>query len=187
MDVSLCGLCHDTGIVRWIICCDLHLFTGDKMILCNPFTLEESEITVAGIINNDIQNAVFGNRENVAEIIGVDENVSNVVMSDVELNILDSKIVQTLKKTDAKEQFQNMSNQMNVMVYFLIGIGAVICVASIYDAVNMLISENRSNISMLKVLGYRDKQINRIVLDINHILLPLGFLLCIPLVFSLTN
>lgn len=101
------------------------------MILCNPFTLEESEITVAGIINNDIQNAVFGNRENVAEIIGVDENVSNVVMSDVELNILDSKIVQTIKKTDAKEQFQNMSNQMNVMVYFLIGIGAVICVASI--------------------------------------------------------
>lgn len=51
----------------------------------------------------------------------------------------------------------------------------------------MLISENRSNISMLKVLGYRDKQINRIVLDINHILLPLGFLLCIPLVFASTN
>lgn len=139
--------------------------TGDKMILCNPLTLEEFEITVAGIIDNDMQNALFSNRENVANIMSIDEDISNVVMSDVELDIPDSKIIQTIKKADAKEQFQNMSNQMNVMVYFLIGIGAFICVASIYVAVNMLVSDNRSNISMLKVLGYKDNQINQIVLN----------------------
>ena len=161
--------------------------TGDKMILCNQLTLEEFEITVAGIIDNDMQNALFSNRENVANIMSIDEDISNVVMSDVELDIPDSKIIQTIKKADAKEQFQNMSNQMNVMVYFLIGIGAIICVASIYVAVNMLVSENRSNISMLKVLGYKDNQINQIVLNVNHILLPIGFLLSIPLVFASTN
>lgn len=161
--------------------------TGDKMILCNPLTLEEFEITVAGILDNDMQNAVFGNKEDVAELMGIDENVSNVVMSDVALDIPDSKIIQTIKKDDAKEQFQNMSNQMNVMVYFLIGIGAITCVASIYVAVNMLVTENRTNISMLKVLGYRDKQINQIVLNVNHILLPIGILLSIPLVFASTN
>lgn len=161
--------------------------TGDKMILCNPLTLEEFEITVAGILDNDMQNAVFGNKEDVAELMGIDENVSNVVMSDVALDIPDSKIIQTIKKDDAKEQFQNMSNQMNVMVYFLIGIGAIICVASIYVAANMLVTENRTNISMLKVLGYRDKQINQIVLNVNHILLPIGILLSIPLVFASTN
>lgn len=161
--------------------------TGDKMMLCNPLTLEEFEITVAGILDNDMQNAVFSSQKNVAQIIGIDEKVSNVVMSDVKLDIPDSKIIQTIKKSDAKEQLQNMSNQMNVMIYFLIGIGAVICVASIYVAVNMLVSENKSNISMLKVLGYKNKQINRIVLNINHILLPIGFLLSIPLVFASTN
>ena len=160
---------------------------GDKITLCNPLTLEEYQITVAGILDNDMQNAVFTNKEKASELLGIEENVSNVIMSDVPLNIPDSKIIQTIKKTDAKEQFQNMSNQMNVMVYFLIGIGAVICVASIYVAVNMLVSENRSNISMLKVLGYRDKQINQIVLSVNHVLLPIGFLCSIPLVFASTN
>lgn len=163
------------------------VWTGEKMILRNPLILEEFEITVAGILDNDMQNAVFSNKVDAAEIMGIDENVSNVVMSDVVLDIPDSKIIQTIKKDDAKEQFQNMSNQMNVMVYFLIGIGAVICVASIYVAVNMLVTENRTNISMLKVLGYRDKQINQIVLNVNHILLPIGFLLSIPLVFASTN
>lgn len=161
--------------------------SGDTIVLCNPLTMEEHEITVAGIIDNDMQNAIFSNKENVAQVVGIDKTVSNVVMSDVELDIPESKIIQTIKKTDAKEQFQNMSNQMNVMIYFLIGIGAVICVASIYVAVNMLVSENSTNISMLKVLGYKDKQINRIVLNVNHVLLPVGFVASIPLVFASTH
>jgi len=164
-----------------------NIHAGDRVTIYNPLTLEEIEITVAGIIDNDMQNAVFSNRADVAKIVGIEENVSNVIMSDVSLNIPDSKTIKTIKKSDAKEQFQNMSNLMNVMIYFLIGIGAIICVASIYVAVNMLVSENRSNISMLKVLGYKDKQINRIVLNVNHILLPIGFLCSVPLVFASTN
>lgn len=160
---------------------------GDKVTLCNPFTLEEVEITVAGIIDNDMQNAVFSNKENVAKIIGISEDAGNVVMSDAALDIPDSKLIKTVKKSDAKEQFQTMSNQMDVMIYFLIGIGAIICMASIYVAINMLVSENRTNISMLKILGYRDSQINRIVLRVNHILLPVGFLCSIPLVFASAN
>jgi len=160
---------------------------GDKLTICNPLTLEEYQITVAGIIDNDMQNAIFTDRKQAAELLGIEETVNNVIMSDVVLDIPESKVIQTIKKTDAKEQFQNMSNMMNVMVYFLIGIGAIICVAAIYVAVNMLVAENRSNISMLKVLGYRDKQINQIVLRVNHVLLPIGILVSIPLVFASTN
>ncbi len=160
---------------------------GDDMTILNPLTLEAFEITIAGIIDNDMQNAIFSNRENVAEILGIDANVSNVIMSDTELDIPEDKVIQTIKKADTEEQFQNMSNMMNIMVYFLIGIGAIICVASIYIAVNMLVSENRANISMLKVLGYNDKMINQIVLSVNHVLLPIGYLCSIPLVFASTN
>ena len=156
-------------------------------MICNPLTLEETEITVSGIIDNDMQNAVFADKARVAKLLGIDESISNVIMSDVPLEIPEQKLIQTIKKSDAKEQFQNMTNHMNAMIYFIIGIGAVICVASIYVAVNMLVAENRANISMLKVLGYDDKNINQIVLRINHILVPIGFLLGIPAVFALSN
>jgi len=160
---------------------------GDAFILCNPLTLEEETITIAGIVDNDMQNAIFSNKKNISELLGIEETVSNVIMSDVVLDIPEEKVIQTIKKNDAKEQFQNMSNQMNVMMYFLIGMGAIICVASIYVAVNMLVAENRSNISMLKVLGYKDNLINQIVLRINHVLLPIGILISIPLVFASVN
>lgn len=160
---------------------------GDYFVLLNPYTLEEFSVKIKGIINNDMQNAIFCNKNNVAKILGIEENYSNVIMSDVPLDIPESKIIRTIKKADSKESFENMSSQMDVMIYFLIAIGIIICVASIYIAVNMLISENKSNISMLKVLGYDDKMINSIVLNINHILLPIGYLCSIPFVFLSAN
>lgn len=160
---------------------------GDDFVLLNPYTLEEFSVKIKGIINNDMQNAIFCNKNNVAKILGIEENYSNVIMSDVPLEIPESKIIRTIKKADSKESFENMSSQMDVMIYFLIAIGIIICVASIYIAVNMLISENKSNISMLKVLGYDDKMINSIVLNINHILLPIGYLCSIPFVFLSAN
>ena len=160
---------------------------GDVITLSNPLTLEEYEIEIKGIVDQDMQSAVFTSRENVSKILGYEENISNIIMSDVELDIPDSKVSQIIKKADSKEQFENMANMMDVMVYCLIGIGALICVASIYVAVNMLVTENRSNISMLKVLGYKEKQINQIVLRVNHILLPIGILVSIPLVLASTN
>ena len=160
---------------------------GDTITLCNPITMEEYEITVSGIVDNDMQSTVYTAKANVAGMLEIEEDVSNVIMSDVALDIPEEKVIQTIKKADAREQFQNMSNQMDVMIYCLIGLGAIICVAAIYVAVNMLVSENRSNISMLKVLGYKDKQINQIVLRVNHILLPIGILVSIPLVFASVN
>ena len=53
-------------------------------------------------------------------------------------------------------------------------IGAIICIAALYVSVNMLISENRHNISMLKVLGLKNREINRMIIDVNHIIIPFG-------------
>ena len=160
---------------------------GDILKVRSPLTLEEFEIKVAGILDNDVQKGIYCSTKEVAELLGMEEDLGNVIMSDSSLQIPKDKIIQIIKKSDAKEQFQNISNQMNLMIYFVIGMGAIICVAAIYVAVNMLVSENKSNISMLKVLGYQDTQINEIVLRINHILVPMGFVASIWPVFITIN
>lgn len=160
---------------------------GDQFTVFNPLTLEEITIEIAGIIDNDMQNALFCSRKNASALLDLDDKLSNVIMSDKELAIPESKIMQVIKKSDTKEQIQNVTEQMGVMIYFLIGIGAAICLAAIYIAVNMLVMENRSNISMLKVLGYKDKKINNIVLRVNHILLPIGIACSVPLVLATTK
>ena len=160
---------------------------GDSMVLVNPLTLDEFEITVSEIIDYDMQSAVFTSEENACGILGIGQGLSNVIMSDKELSIPEGELLRTIKMSDSEEQFDNMTGQMGVMIYLLIGIGCAICVAAVYIAVNMLVTETRSNISMLKVLGYDDKKINKIVLRVNHILVPIGFVICIPLVYKSTD
>ncbi|MDD5831049.1 MAG: hypothetical protein PUD13_07265 [Lachnospira sp.] len=50
---------------------------------------------------------------------------------------------------DIKEQMQTILTEMSSIIYSLAVIGAIICIASLYVSVNMLISENRHDISML--------------------------------------
>lgn len=77
--------------------------------------------------------------------------------------------------------------EMGFAIYMMVGLGVIICISAIYVAVNMLVTESRGNISMLKVLGYEDKKINQIVLRINHILLPIGIAVSIPAVLASGN
>lgn len=160
---------------------------GEELTLYHPFSMEEIKIKITGIIDNTVQKAVYTSRKNAAELIGVEENVYNALMSGEKLDIPKESLVKTITKTDTKEQFNTIFEEMEFMIYILVILGVIICVSAIYVAVNMLVTESRGNISMLKVLGYDDKKINQIVLRINHVLLPIGIVLSIPAVFGSGN
>lgn len=157
---------------------------GDSLTIYNPLTMEDFTFTIDGIINNDMQSAIYINEKTACDIMGMNQVAYNVILSDEELDIPEDMVLETIHSADSEEQFKNMTGQMDVMIYLVIILGGVICIASVYVAVNMLVTENRGNISMLKVLGYDDRKINQIVLRVNHILLPIGILLSVPCVFA---
>ena len=51
----------------------------------------------------------------------------------------------------------------------------------------MIVEENRKNISMLKVVGYKNNEISRLMLRSGSYLVVGGFLLAIPLTLTLTQ
>jgi putative ABC transport system permease protein len=160
---------------------------GDCVALYNPITLDKSEITIAGIIQNNVQKSVIAGKSLVSELTGLDETKFNCILSDQALSIPDAQVAQEVKASAVREQTDTMMQMMTFMLGVIIVLGIIICIAAVYVAVDMLVTENRSNISMLKVLGYRDRQINRIVLNAHHILLPIGILLAIPAAIAVAD
>ncbi len=156
------------------------LQAGDTLKIYNPLSLEEKEILIEDVVSCDVGMYVFTSIETMEQLMDVEKGSYNAIVSDKVLDIEEEMILNTIKKDATKEQAEAILNEMGVLIYSLAVLGIIICVASIYVAVNMMIVENRSNISMLKVLGYQDFAISRIVLDANHILLPFGILLSIP-------
>lgn len=154
------------------------------MTLYNPLSTEKTTLHIDGIVTNDVQQAAYVTRDKAAEIIGVDKSAFNVLLGAKALDIPGDKVVREIRKSAFAEQIRTMTDQMGVLIDLLIGLGFVICIAAIYVAINMLVTENRNNISMLKVLGYRNRRIDGMVLSSSHILLPLGILLSIPAAYG---
>lgn len=150
-----------------------NLKVGDKFTFVNPMTMEEKSVKIKGIISNDSQKLVIGSREAVWEMAGLSKGTYNGLLSEKALDLGD-KISKTVTADDIKEQMKTILDEMGAIIYALVIIGAIICIASLHVSVNMLVTENRHNISMLKVLGLTDREINRMVLDVNHVLIPIG-------------
>lgn len=158
--------------------------TGDWVTLYNPLFLEQIHIRISGIVENDTAQIIYTSRANAAEMTGVDKNAGNMIISEERLDIPENIVESESRKSDLKEQVDTIIDQTSYMIDTMVGLGIMICIASVYVAVNMLVSENRSNISMLKVLGYPDRKIGRIVLGSNHVFLPLGILMSLPAAYA---
>ena len=158
--------------------------TGDRVTLYNPLSLEQIHIRISGIVENDTAQIIYTSRANAADMTGVDKNAGNMIISEERLDIPENIVESESRKSDLKEQVDTIIDQTSYMIDTMVGLGIMICIASVYVAVNMLVSENRSNISMLKVLGYPDRKIGRIVLGSNHVFLPLGILMSIPAAYA---
>ena len=157
---------------------------GDRVTLYNPLSLEQIHIRISGIVENDTAQIIYTSRANAAEMTGVDKNAGNMIISEERLDIPENIVERESRKSGLKEQVDTIIDQTSYMIDTMVGLGIMICIASVYVAVNMLVSENRSNISMLKVLGYPDRKIERIVLGSNHVFLPLGILMSIPAAYA---
>ena len=158
--------------------------TGDRVTLYNPLSLEQIHIRISGIVENDTAQIIYASRANAAEMTEVDKNAGNMIISEEKLDIPENIVESESRKSDLEEQVDTIIDQTSYMIDTMVGLGIVICIASVYVAVNMLVSENRRNISMLKVLGYPDRKIGCIVLGSNHVFFPLGIFLSIPAAYA---
>ena len=144
------------------------LEVGDEFTFVNPVTMEEKKVTM-----NDSQKLLVCSQNNERKLLVWDDGTYNGLLSEKKLDLGD-EISKTVTSDDIREQMQTILTEMGAIIYSLAVIGAIICIAALYVSVNMLISENRHNISMLKVLGLKNREINRMIIDVNHIIIPFG-------------
>ena len=149
------------------------LEAGDEFTFVNPVTMVEKKVTISGIIMNDSQKMIVCSQDNARKLLGWNDGTYNGLLSEKKLDLGD-EISKTVTSDDIREQMKTILTEMGAIIYSLAVIGAIICIAALYVSVNMLISENRHNISMLKVLGLKRREINRMIIDVNHVIIPIG-------------
>ena len=121
---------------------------------------------------------MVASRSSVNKLLSMPEDAYTLVMSKEKLPYRDSELLREVSKSSLSEALDKTINQgMKDLLMPITVIAVIISVITTYLMVNILLNESTSVISMLKVLGYRDGEINRIVTYIYHLLLPIGIAL----------
>ncbi len=160
---------------------------GDKITLCDFATLDEYTFEIDDIVDDAAQRAIYLSRKEAAATIGVPENFYSVIISDKKLNLDENEISTTVTKESLREQISDVIDGTKSMIYMLIALGAVLCVMAVCIMVNMHIEENKVSISMLKVLGYRKKELKKMILNVNDGLVPVAIVLGILVALTMSK
>jgi len=150
---------------------------GDFLSFIAPASRQEYTVTIAGVVENDSQCVLYTSRARASELMGLPKGSYNVLMSDKKLDIDEKEISNIMTKQSLADQIDAVIQSMKKMMGIIYLLGAVICVVTVFLMVNMLMTENMASVSMLKILGYHDKEINRIIINVYHALVPVGIVL----------
>ncbi len=115
------------------------------------------------------------------ELFGEDENYFNAVFSDIELDIDKGRLYSVTSKADIEKSAGVYVEQMGPLVYTLLIAGTVIFIVVMYLMMGVMIDRSSFGISLIKIFGYRPKEVRSLYLNGNLTIIAVGALICIPL------
>jgi ABC-type lipoprotein release transport system permease subunit len=169
----------------------LNLEIGDTLY----FKYNDSILSykIVGFSNELMSFNVYVNRSVLSENLGFSDSVYNVIysndtkyqslskLSDEELR----KIVYVMSLKDLKANIEKQMDRFNASIYLVIAFAIVMAFVIIAVIANIIVEENKKTISLMKVMGYKNKEVSSIVLNIYTPIVIISYLLSIKAMISL--
>lgn len=155
---------------------------GDTITLKDPYGSDKYKFEVGGIYDYPSTIAVFMEQDLFNQTFDYDSDYFNAYFSDQKIKDVDDALISTeitvddLTKT-SRQLIRSMGSMMNLFLVF----GALMFVLILYLLSKIIIEKNAQSISMVKILGYNNREINRIYLHSTTIVVILCILITIPI------
>lgn len=155
---------------------------GDEITLSEQFGSKEYKFRVGGIYYYPSTLTVFMDKDAFNEKFDCDKDYFTGYFSKSEISDIDDIYIATEITVDdltkvSRQLTRSMGNMMNIFVAF----GVIMYVLIIYLLSKIIIEKNAQSISMTKILGYRNSEINGIYIATTAIVTAVTLLVTIPL------
>ena len=157
---------------------------GEKLTFYNIADLKEHKVTISGVVTDNTHCYLYTGRDNATELAGVDADTYNCIISKNALTLDKELVASETKMTVTADTMDNLMGPMKAIILMIEIVGIVLGVFVLYLIINMIVSEASTNISVMKVLGFNRKEISNRVLNVNHVLVCIGYLLGIPMAYT---
>ena len=156
--------------------------SGDTILLKEAYGKQEYELTVKGIFQYPGALSVFMSMGEFREIFGKSDDYFNGYFTKKEITDLDEDLIAA---TITEDDLTKISRQLDVSMgnmFQLINVFAIVLFALlIYLLTKLIIEKNATAISIVKILGYEDKEIRSLYLTSTTWVVILSILLSLIL------
>ena len=154
---------------------------GDEIVLHDEENDIDYGFTVDSVTKYTPAFYVFMTIDDARELFGAGSDEYNVVFSDKDLEVDPARLYATTTKADIESAAGIFADQMRSMVIMIVIISTLIFVVVMYLMMKVMIDRSAFSISLIKVFGFRTKEIRKLYLDGNFFIIAIGAAICLPL------
>jgi len=159
----------------------LRLRVGDTINFIDRMDGESYSLIINGIAETYTGQFIFMPLDRFNEMTGMAPGSFSGLLSDRELDIDSSLLAGVKNLQEASDAMDDLAGPMMSMILAVTLIAGLIGMVIIFLVTSLMIEESRGTISMLKVFGYRSKEIGKLILNSSTWVVIAGFILGIPI------
>jgi putative ABC transport system permease protein len=161
-----------------------NIMPKDTVKLINRLDLKEYTIVVDGIAETFVGQYIYIPLDTLNDMLGLPSGSYIGLWSTEKIDIPENKLLTVITVDDMKKAFDIMTKPLQAAIGAISFISFIIGLIVIYVVTSLTIEENKDNISLLKVLGYRKKEIYSLILNSSSFIVVLGYIIGIPLLLG---
>lgn len=155
------------------------LHTGDEITLREIYGKKKYTFTVKGTMVYPATLSVFMSQEMYNETFDKENGFFNGYFSDVELtDIEEEAVLSCITEDDLTKTSRQLDVSMGHMFYLILVFAVVLFVLLIYLLTKLIIEKNTNSISMVKILGYQNREIAGLYLLATTAVVIISMLIC---------
>jgi putative ABC transport system permease protein len=158
----------------------LSVSVGDSVTVFNTENGKESTLIIEKLADTYAGEFLFMPLDRFNAEFGLPADAYIGIWSNEPITFAQGEISSTKSIDAIVAGFGILTDQMGPMIYGLIFAAFIVGLIIIYISTGLVVDESSASISLMKVFGYKKKEINKLILGSNTIIVVLGYLLGIP-------
>lgn len=180
-DKSGSKLSTDKVIITRPLADKLNIKSQDTIIVIDKLDSKEYTITIDSIAETYVGSYIYMPLPRLNSMLNYPTESYMGLWSTDKLNLPENKLLTTVTVADMKNAFNSMTKPLQSYLGAIAFMAFIIGLIVIYVVTSLIIEENKENISLMKIFGYRKKEIYSMILNSSSFIVVLGYILGVPI------
>lgn len=160
---------------------------GDTVTLKSRYSDDEYSIKIDRIVISYSEDFVGMPLDEFNEMFGYPEDSYISLTSDKELDIDSDNILLRDSRKNVRESIDETLKPLRYIMISMMIMAAFVAFVLMTIIISIILEDSGFTISLMKILGYKDKRISKMLIDFNRYIVIIAFALSVPLTLRLTS